>query len=61
MTVRVDKLETQAPSFLTLAVLGILSTTTAFLMRWWQRPAKQIMSDTWLNDRARLDSRKGWE
>jgi hypothetical protein len=46
---------------LTLAVLGILSTTTAILMRWWQRPARQVMSDVWLNDRARLDSRQGWE
>jgi hypothetical protein len=59
MTVRVEKLQAPAPSLLTLAVLGLLSTTTAVLVRWWQRPATMVMSDDWMNDRARFDSKRG--
>jgi hypothetical protein len=60
MTVRVEKLEAPSPSFFTLAVLGLLSTTTAVLMRWWQRPTPLVMSEDWLNDRARIDSQRGY-
>jgi antibiotic biosynthesis monooxygenase (ABM) superfamily enzyme len=59
MTVRVEKLQAPAPSLLTLAVLGLLSTTTAVLVRWWQRPATMVMSEDWMNDQARFDSKQG--
>ncbi len=60
MTVRVEKLQTPAPSLLALAVLGILSTTTAVVLRWWQRPTPMVMSEDWLSDQARVDSKQGW-
>jgi hypothetical protein len=59
MTVRVEKLQAPAPSLFTLAVLGLLSTSTAVLLRWWQRPTTMVMSEDWLNDRARFDSKRG--
>ena len=59
MIARVEKLDAPAPSLFALAVLGILSTTTAALMRWWQRPAPMMMSEDWLSDRARIDSKHG--
>lgn len=59
MTVRVENLNAPAPSLFTLAVLGILSTTTAVLLRWWQRPTTMVMSEDWLSDRARTDSKRG--
>jgi hypothetical protein len=58
MTVRVEKLLVPVPSLVTLAVLGLVSTTTA-LLRWWQRPAPMVMSDDWLNDYARSESHRG--
>jgi hypothetical protein len=61
MTVRVEKLEAPVPSFVTLAALGLLSSATAFLVRWWQRPTTMVMSEDWLTDRARFDSRRGWD
>jgi hypothetical protein len=60
MTVRIEKLEAPAPSLVTLAVLGLLSTTTAVLVRWWQRPTTLKMSEDWLNDRARIDAQRGY-
>jgi hypothetical protein len=59
MTVRVEKLQGSAPSLLTLAVLGIVSTTTVAFLRWWQRPTPQTMSEDWLNNHARVDSHRG--
>jgi antibiotic biosynthesis monooxygenase (ABM) superfamily enzyme len=60
MTVRVEKLQAPVPSLFTLAVLGLLSTTTAVLLRWWQRPTTMVMSEDWLYDRARSESKQGW-
>jgi antibiotic biosynthesis monooxygenase (ABM) superfamily enzyme len=60
MTVRVEKLQAPVPSLLTLAVLGLVSSATAVLLRWWQRPATMVMSEDWLNERARFDSSQGW-
>jgi hypothetical protein len=37
----------------------VLSTTTAVVLRWWQRPTTMVMSNDWLNDRARFDSKVG--
>ena len=59
MTVRVEKLQAPVPSLLTLAVLGLVSSATAVLLRWWQRPAMMVMSEDWLNDQARVDSHRG--
>jgi hypothetical protein len=59
MTVRVEKLQTPAPSLFALAVLGLLSTMTAVFLRWWQRPTTMVMSDDWLYERARFDSQRG--
>jgi antibiotic biosynthesis monooxygenase (ABM) superfamily enzyme len=59
MTVRVEKLQTPAPSLFALAVLGLLSTTTAVFFRWWQRPTPMVMSDDWLYEQARFDSKRG--
>jgi hypothetical protein len=60
MNVRVEKLHAPVSSLLTVAVVGIVSTMTAVVLRWWQRPTPLVMSDDWLNDRARLDSQQGW-
>jgi hypothetical protein len=60
MNVRVEKLHAPVSSLLTVAVVGIVSTLTAVVLRWWQRPTPLVMSDDWLNDRARLDSQQGW-
>jgi antibiotic biosynthesis monooxygenase (ABM) superfamily enzyme len=59
MAVRVEKLQAPVASLFTLAVLGLLSTTTAVVLRWWQQPTTMVMSDDWLNDRARFDSKIG--
>lgn len=59
MTVRVEKLQTPVFSFLALAVLGMVSTTTAVLLRRWRRPATLAMSEDWLIDRARTESKRG--
>jgi antibiotic biosynthesis monooxygenase (ABM) superfamily enzyme len=59
MNVRVEKLQAPVTSLFTLAVLGLLSTTTAVVLRWWQRPTTMVMSEDWLNDRARFDSKGG--
>jgi len=59
MAVHVEKLEAPVTSLFTLAVLSVLSTTTAVVLRWWQRPTTMVMSDDWLNDRARFDSKVG--
>ncbi|HZM96390.1 MAG TPA: hypothetical protein VFB92_23365 [Vicinamibacterales bacterium] len=59
MTVRVEKLQAPVPSLLTLAVLGLVSSATAVLLRWWQRPATMVMSEDWLNDHNRVDSHRG--
>jgi hypothetical protein len=61
MTVRVEKLQVPVPSFLTLAVLGLISSTTALLFRLWQRPATMVMSDEWLSEHARFGSHQGLE
>jgi hypothetical protein len=61
MTVRVEKLQVHVPSFLTLAVLGLISSTTAMLFRLWQRPTTMVMSEDWLNEHARIDSHRGCE
>jgi hypothetical protein len=42
-----------------VAVLGLLSSTTGVLWRWWQRPTAMVMSQDWMNDRARIDSKGG--
>jgi hypothetical protein len=60
MNVHVEKLQAPVSSLLTVAVVGIVSTMTAVVLRWWQRPTPLVMSDDWLNDRARLDSQQGW-
>jgi hypothetical protein len=59
MTVRVEKLQAPVTSLFALAVLGFLSTTTSVFLRWWQRPTTMVMSEDWLNDRARFDSKRG--
>jgi hypothetical protein len=46
---------------LTLAVLGLISSTTAVLFRLWQRPATMVMSDEWLSEHARFGSHQGLE
>ena len=61
MSVRVEKLQVPVPSFLALAALGLISSATAVLLRWWQRPTTMVMSDDWLNERARFDSSRGWD
>jgi antibiotic biosynthesis monooxygenase (ABM) superfamily enzyme len=61
MAVRVEKLQAPVPSFLTLAVLGLVSGATAVLLRWWQQPTAMVMSEDWLTDRARFDSQRGWD
>jgi hypothetical protein len=61
MTVRVEKLQVHVPSFLTLAVLGLISSTTALLFRLWQQPTTMVMSEDWLNEHARVDSQRGRE
>ena len=61
MTVRVEKLSHPVPSLLGVAILGLLSTTAAVVVRWWQRPAPLTMSEDWLNDRARTEAQRGWE
>jgi hypothetical protein len=60
MTVRVEKLEAPAAPLVSLAVLGVLSTMTALLVRWYRQPAPLVMSEDWLNDRARADFHQGW-
>jgi hypothetical protein len=60
MTVHVEKLEAPATPLLPAVVLGFLSAMTALLMRWWRQPAPLVMSDDWLNERARSDSQQGW-
>ena len=60
MTVRVEKLEAPAAPLISLAVLGFLSTMTALLVRWYRRPGPLVMSEDWLNDRARADFHQGW-
>jgi hypothetical protein len=42
-------------------VLGLVSGATAVLLRWWQQPTAMVMSEDWLNDRARFDSQRGWD
>jgi hypothetical protein len=59
MSARVEKLDAPAPSPYALAIVGILSMTTAALVRWWRRPAPMMMSKDWLSDRARIDSKHG--
>ena len=60
MTVRVEKLNAPTPSLLMVAVLGLVSTITGILWRWWQRPSTMVMSDDWMSDQARLDAKQGW-
>ena len=60
MTVHVEKFEAPATPLLPVLVLGFLSATTALLMRWWRQPAPLVMSEDWLNERARTDSHQGW-
>ena len=60
MTVHVEKLEAPATPLLPAVVLGFLSAMTALLLRWWRQPAPLVMSDDWLNERARTDSQQGW-
>jgi hypothetical protein len=60
MTVRVEKLGTSATPLLPIAVLGVLSTMAALLIRWWRQPAPLVMSEDWMNDRARTDVYQGW-
>jgi hypothetical protein len=59
MTVRVEKLQAPVPSLLTLTVLGLISSATAVLLRWWQQPTAMVMSEDWLNEHARVDSYRG--
>jgi hypothetical protein len=61
MTVRIEKLQAPVPSLLTFAVLGLISGATAVVLRWWQQPTTMVMSEDWLNDRARLDSHRSWD
>ena len=61
MTVRVEKLQVPVPSFFTLAVLGLISSTTTLLFRLWQRPTTMVMSEEWLSEHARFGSNQGWE
>jgi hypothetical protein len=61
MTVRVEKLRLPTPSFLTLAVLGIISSATASVLRWWQEPAPMVMSEDWINEHARTETQHGWD
>jgi antibiotic biosynthesis monooxygenase (ABM) superfamily enzyme len=61
MTVRVEKLHAPVPSLLTLAVLGLVSSATAVLVRWWQRPTTMTMSEDWMHEHTRFDSHRGWE
>jgi len=61
MSVRVEKLHAPVPSFLAMAVLGLISSATAVLLRWWQRPTTMMMSEDWLKERARFDSSQGWD
>jgi hypothetical protein len=59
MTVRVEKLQAPVSSLLTIAVLGLISGATGVVLRWWQQPTTMVMSEDWLNDRARSDSQRG--
>jgi hypothetical protein len=59
MSVRVEKLNAPFSSLLMVAVLGLLSSTTGVLWRWWQRPTTMVMSQDWMSDRARIDSKGG--
>lgn len=59
MTVRVEKLEAPAVSLLAIAINGAISTATTALLLLWQRPTVLTMSDDWLGDRARIESRRG--
>jgi hypothetical protein len=38
----------------------VLSTMAALLIRWWRQPAPLVMSEDWMNDRARTDVYQGW-
>ena len=49
-----------AGDLLMVAVLGLVSTITGILWRWWQRPSTMVMSDDWMSDQARLDAKQGW-
>jgi hypothetical protein len=60
MSVRVEKLEALATPLVPMAVLGLLSTTAALLVRWWRQPAPLVMSEDWMSDRARSDFHQGW-
>ena len=60
MTVRVEKLNAPQPSLLMAAVLGLVSTITGILWRWWQRPTAMVMSDDWMNDQSRKDAKQRW-
>ena len=59
MGARVEKLEAHAPSPFAVAILGMLSVTTAVFLRWWQRPAPMVMSGDWMSDQLRNDSKNG--
>ena len=59
MTVRVEKLQSPVPLPFVLAMLGALSSATGFLFRWWQRPTTLVMSQDWLNERARSEGKQG--
>ena len=61
MTVHVEKFETHATPLLPAVALGFLSAMTALLVRWWRQPAPLVMSEDWLNDRARTDAHQGWK
>jgi hypothetical protein len=61
MTVRVEKLEALAAPLLPVAVLSLASTMAALLVRWWREPAPLVMSEDWMNERARSDFHQGWK
>jgi hypothetical protein len=60
MTVRLEKLEASAAPLISIAVLGLVSTMATLLVRWWRQPAPLVMSEDWVNDRARSDAYQGW-
>jgi hypothetical protein len=60
MSVRVEKLTAPAAPLLPMAVLALLSSMAALLMRWWRQPAPLVMSEDWMSEQARIDSQRGW-
>jgi hypothetical protein len=60
MSVLVEKLDVPAPSLFVNGLARLGSATGGVLRGLWHRPFTMVMSEDWLIDRVRIESKQGW-